>query len=95
MPAVQKLNKPQQDELDKVFTKIKESGEGKPKPTRMTKKEEENKKQAEIDEICAKEEEEEKVAMEALDLAEEKDCLKPYDEAWAESVLGLKKWNEK
>ena len=61
----------------------------------MTKKEEENKKQTEIDEICAKEEEEEKVAMETLDLAEEKDCLKSYDEAWAEGVLGLKKWNDK
>jgi hypothetical protein len=50
-PAVEKLNKPQQDELEKAFTKIKESGEGKPRPLRMTKQEEENKKEAEIDEI--------------------------------------------
>lgn len=94
-PAVEKLNKPQQDELDKVFTKIKESGEPKPKATRVTKKEEENKKNAEIEEICAKEEEEEKQAMEALDLAEDKDALAKFDDSWAESTLALKKWNEK
>lgn len=95
MPAVQKLNKPQQDELEKAFAKIKESGEPKPRPTRVTKKEEANKKQAEIDEICAKEEEEEKLAMDALDLEDEKDCLANFDDAWADDTLGQKKWNDK
>ena len=50
-PAVDKLNKPQQDELSKLFKKFDDSGEGKPKATRMTAAEEERKKQAEIDEI--------------------------------------------
>ena len=50
-PAVEKLNKPQQTELDNLFNKFKESGEGKPTPTRMTKAELENQKQAELDEI--------------------------------------------
>lgn len=50
-PAVDKLNKPQQDELEKLFNAIKEEGKPKPIPSRMTKNEEENKKQAELDEI--------------------------------------------
>ena len=50
-PAVEKLNKPQQDELDKLFSAIKEEGKPKPTPSRMTKNEEENKKQEELDEI--------------------------------------------
>jgi hypothetical protein len=51
MPAVEKLNKPQQDELGKLFKIIKESGAPKPKPSRSTKQEEENQKQAELDQI--------------------------------------------
>jgi hypothetical protein len=31
----------------------------------------------------------------ALDLEEEKDCLKPYDEVWADETLALKKWSDK
>lgn len=42
-PAVDKLNKPQQEELTKLFVKFTESGEEKPKATRITKAEEENK----------------------------------------------------
>ena len=94
-PAVEKLNKPQQDELDKLFCSIKEKNEPKPRPTRVTKSEEESKKQAELDEITAKEEEEEKMQTEMLDLAEDKDALKGFDEAWADQVLKMKKWNEK
>jgi hypothetical protein len=33
--------------------------------------------------------------MEVLDLAEEKDVLKTITEAWAEEILGKKKWDEK
>lgn len=75
MPAVEKLNKPQQDELGKLFATAKEKGLAKPKPLRVTKADEENQKQAQIDEILAKEEEEEKKDAEFLDLAEEKDVL--------------------
>lgn len=42
-PAVEKLNKPQQDELDKLFAAFKESGAPKPRPSRVTKHEEESK----------------------------------------------------
>jgi phosphopantothenoylcysteine synthetase/decarboxylase len=89
-PAVQKLNKPQQDELEKLFTKIKESGAGKPMPTRITKQEEEQLKQAEVDEICAKEEEEEKQGADVFDLEEEQDALAKYGLDWAEDVLKQK-----
>lgn len=95
LPAVQKLNKPQQDELEKSFLKIKESGAKKPIPTRITKQEEEKLKQAEVDEICAKEEEEEKQTFDALDLEEEKDALAKFDLDWSEEVLKQTKWNEK
>ena len=94
-PAVEKLNKPQQDELEKLFNSIKEKNEPKPRATRVTKNEEESKKQAELDEITAKEEEEEKQQIEALDLAEDKDALANFGESWADQVLKLKKWNEK
>jgi hypothetical protein len=50
-PAVEKLNKPQQDELEKLFNAIKEEGKPKPTPSRMTKNEEENKKQEVLEEI--------------------------------------------
>lgn len=33
--------------------------------------------------------------MNEFDLAEDKDALKDFGEAWAEEILGLKKWNEK
>ena len=33
--------------------------------------------------------------MEALDLADDVDALAQFDAAWADGVLGLKKWNEK
>jgi hypothetical protein len=89
------LNKPQQDELEKLFTQFKEKGEGKPKPTRVTKQELENLKQAELDEIVAKDQEEEEKENMELDLAEDKDCLATFDEAWADATLALKKWNEK
>lgn len=72
-PAVQKLNKPQQDELDKLFSKVGESSSGKPVPTRATVKEAEQIKQAQINEICEKEDEELKQQEEILDLEEEKD----------------------
>jgi len=84
------LNKPQQDELEKLFTKIKESSDPKPVPLRVTKKQKKLKVQAEIEEICAKEEEEDKSAQMELDLAEEKDWLSKYDEVWSEEIIGLK-----
>ena len=95
MPAVEKLNKPQQDELNKLFKQFKESGEGKPQPSRVTKQELENLKQAELDNIVAQQNAEEAQEAMELDLAEEKDCLAKFDDSWAEATLALKKWNEK
>lgn len=31
----------------------------------------------------------------AFDFAEEKDCLKKYDDAWCEKILGAPKWSDK
>lgn len=31
----------------------------------------------------------------AFEFAEEKDCLKKYDEAWSEKIISITKWNDK
>ena len=90
MPAVEKLKKAQQDELAKAFAEIDEKKE-KAKPLRMTIREREAAKEAEIDQLCAEEENK----IDAFDLAEEVDILSKYQDAWTSSVLELKKWAEK
>ena len=90
MPSVEKLKKAQQDELAKVFAEIDEKKE-KAKPLRMTIREREAAKEAEIDQLCAEEENK----FDAFDLAEEVDILSKYQDAWTSGVLELKKWAEK
>ena len=88
-PAIQKLKKPQQDELEKLFSKITEANEPKPVPSRQQSKPTENNDQLELN-MESGNDEEEKIGFDALDLEEEKDWLGPYDDNWAESVLALK-----
>lgn len=87
-PAIQKLKKPQQDELEKLFTKITEANEPRPVPTRQKDKPSDGNDDVDVNAACNNEEE--KLELDALDLEEEKDCLGPYDDGWAESVLALK-----
>lgn len=88
-PAIQKLKKPQQDELEKLFAKITEANEPRPVPTRLQlKPSDDNNNDADAD--AEGNNEEEKLELDALDLEEEKDWLGPFDEGWAESLLALK-----
>jgi len=93
MALKEKLKKPQQEEVQKIFDKVQGEGAPAPKPSKMTKSDEIANKEAALDEVCKEEEEEEKV--DAFDLADEKDCLAKYDDAWAEATLGTKKWTDK
>lgn len=95
LPLVEKLNKPQQDELKKQFEKMVSEGITPPKALRMTNTEESSQKEDAINEVCAKEEKEEVEKFDAFDLVDEKDCLTNYDESWAESVITAKKWSDK
>lgn len=88
-PAIQKLKKPQQDELEKLFSKITEANEPKPVASRKPNKAKENSNKPDPNMESANDEEE-KIELDALDLEEEKDWLGPYDDGWADSVLGLK-----
>ena len=60
----------------------------------MTKSDEIAKKDQALDEVC-KEEDAEEEKVDTFDLADEKDCLSKYDDAWAEATLGAKKWVDK
>ena len=83
-PHVEKLKKPQQDELNKAFEEITEV----PVPTRWLKHEE----------ALAKTRPSEVKNIKGLDIyemADAKDIFTKYNEKWVNSVLNMEKWVEK
>ena len=84
MVFVDKLAKPQQDELKKAFEKISTEGAN-PIPVPAEQAGNPYQQPGNV--------EEEK--FDAFDFAEEKDCLKKYDDAWCEKILGAPKWSDK
>ena len=83
MVFVDKLAKPQQEELKKVFEKLQSEGAN---PIPVPAEQAGNPYQQPVNE-------EEK--FDAFEYAEEKDCLKKYDEAWSEKIIAAPKWSDK
>jgi cytoskeleton-associated protein 5 len=82
-PAVEKLKKPQQDELQKAFEEIKDL----PAPTRWLKSEEASAKSEPI--VGTKR------VIDIYEMADAKDVFGKYGEKWCNSVLAMEKWTEK
>ena len=89
-PLIANLKKQQLDDLDKDFQELKD----KPKTLRLTRSDKKKQKDAELDEIIKKEDEESKEDV-ALDLYESVDLLAKYNNEWQDALMELKKWNEK
>lgn len=84
-PAVEKLKKPQQDELQKAFDEITEA----PVPTRWLKHEEETGKlEAASGGKAGK-------PIDIYEMADAKDIFTKYGEKWCNGVLAMEKWVEK
>lgn len=84
-PAVEKLKKPQQDELQKAFDEITEA----PVPTRWLKHEEETGKlEAASGNKAGK-------PIDIYEMADAKDIFNKYGEKWCNGVLAMEKWVEK
>ena len=82
-PYVEKLKKPQQEELKKAFEEITEI----PYPTRSLKYREARKKSESVKQIQKK--------IEICEIEDTKDIFTRFNEKWADSVLELDKWIEK
>ena len=83
-PGVEKLKKPQQDELQKAFEEITEAAV----PTRWLKHEE---AQAKADLAVGKVSK----PVDIYEMADAKDIFGKYGERWCNSVLAMEKWQEK
>lgn len=83
-PYVEKLKKPQQDELQKAFEEITEY----PSPTRWLKSEEARAKSSQGERKINK-------GLDIYDMADAKDIFTKYGESWANTVLGMEKWTDK
>ena len=83
LPSVNKLKKPQQDELQKSFEEITEA----PCPTRYL-KHEESKQKSEGEKPRNK-------PIDIYEMADARDIFTKYNDKWADSVLEMEKWTEK
>ena len=82
-PNVEKLKKPQQDELEKAFAEITEP----PVPTRTVKGEEEVKEQQGSQPKAPK--------IDIYAMAEARDIFSKFGEKWVDKLLAMEKWQEK
>ena len=83
LPSVNKLKKPQQDELHKAFEEITES----PCPTRHL-KHEESKERSEGEKPRNR-------PIDVYEMADARDIFTRFNDKWADSVLEMEKWTEK